>query len=285
MKYLLAIFILPVLLSSCISYHITEKDLFNSNKVSKLNEGLLLKEIYFETSDSVKLCGWFIKNDKAKGTFLYFGGNGFYLWNRLTPDVINTLTSFNMNLFLIDYRGFGRSEGTPTIQGLYNDGEAAYKYLCSRNDVDPTKIIVYGHSYGTFVALHVCNMHNVAGAVLQSPISNAQDMSDAVLKYYAPWYLRWLVSLSADSTVMNLDNLKQVHTIKQPILIFTGSNDKLTPPAMGQEVYDAALSTDKTLEIIPNGEHNDLFFSNKDGRRDYFIEVVNKYLKSIFDNK
>ena len=195
--------------------------------------------------------------------------------------MINVFTGLDMNLMLIDYRGFGRSEGTPTIQGLYNDGEAAYKYLCSRGDVDTTKIIIYGHSYGTFVAVHTANNHKAAGLVLEAPISNAQDMSDAVLEYYAPWYFRWLVSLSADSTVMSLDNIKPVSEIKQPMLIMTGANDKLSPPAMGKKVYDAAGSVDKKFEIIPNGEHKNLYFTNEGGRRDYFLNVLGKYVDGV----
>ncbi len=285
MKYFLTILILTFILPSCISYHIAEKDLFNINKVSKLNDDIKLEEVYFETSDSLQLYGWFVKHNNPRGTFLYFGGDGFYLWNRLTPDVINMLTSFNMNLLLIDYRGYGRSEGSPTIQGIYKDGEAAYKYLCSRNDVDSTKIILYGHSLGTFVAVHLGSIHTTAGIILEAPISNASEMSDAVLNHYAPWYIRWLVNISADSTVLNLDNIKQIQKIKQPLLVITGSEDNLAPPKMGKKVYNAAHSSIKRFKIIPNGQHKNLYFNNKGGRREFFINAVSEYLNDVLNTK
>jgi fermentation-respiration switch protein FrsA (DUF1100 family) len=281
MKRLLIILTLPLLFSSCISYHITEKDLFKINKISRLNNDVHLEEIYFTTTDSVNIYGWFIKHKNARGTLLYFGGDGFFLWNSLTPDVINMLTSFKMNLMLIDYRGYGRSEGNPTIQGIYNDGNSTYKYLCSRGDVDSTRIIVYGHSLGTIVAIRLGNTSPVAGVVLEGVISNTKEMRDVALKYNAPWYLRWLVTIDADSVVMSLDNIKQVNNLNCPLLVVTGEKDNIAPPEMGKKVFEAAYSSIKRFEIIPNGEHKDLYFSNKGGRRDFYIKVLSKYLDDI----
>jgi uncharacterized protein len=281
MKNTFLIFILSLLFSSCISYHVTEKDLFKINKVSKLNNNVSLEEVYFTTSDSVKLCGWFIKHKDSRGTLLYFGGDGFYLWNRLTPDVINVLTSLKMNLMLIDYRGYGRSEGEPSVKGIYEDGSATYKYLCSRKDIDSTRIILYGHSLGTFVAVHLANNSHTAGVVLEGVISSTTEMKDVALENNAPWYLRWLVNIDADSIVTGLDNLKQMPYIRQPLLVITGEKDNIAPPQMAQRVYQAAASSVKRFEIVPNGEHKDLYFSNKDGRRDYYNKALSNYLDSV----
>jgi uncharacterized protein len=281
MKKIFSILTLSLILSSCISYHVTEKDLFKINKVSRLNKDIHLEEVYFSSTDSVNLYGWFIKHNNARGTILYFGGDGFYLWNRLTPDVVNVLTSLKMNLMLIDYRGYGRSEGSPTIQGIYNDGISTYKYLCSRGDVDSTQIIVYGHSLGTFVATSLGNTYPVAGAVLEGVISNTSEMRDVALKNNAPWYLRWLVNIDADSAVMSLDNIKQVNHLNCPLLVVTGEKDNIAPPEMGKKVFEAAHSSNKRLEIIPNGEHKDLYFSNEDGRRDFYIKALSKYLNDV----
>jgi hypothetical protein len=283
MKRLLLIIILSIFLSSCISYYITEKDLFKINRVSKLNENVRLEEVYLNTNDSINIYGWFIKHKEAKGTFLYFGGDGFYLWNRLTPDVINVLTNNKMNLMLIDYRGYGRSEGVPSIEGIYEDARATYQYLCSRKDIDSSKIIIYGHSLGTFVATHLAKKYPAAGVVLEGVISNTTEMRDVALKHNAPWYLRWLVAIDADSVVMNLDNLKEMKYIKQPLLVVTGERDNISPPAMAEEIYAESVSSIKRIEIIPNGEHKDLYFSNGDGRRDYYSEVLKNYLNAVFE--
>jgi uncharacterized protein len=281
MKQSFILLILSILQMSCISIHIAEKDIFNPNKVSKLNNNLHLEDIYFTTGDNIRLNGWLIKQDSARGTFLYFGGNGFSVLNRSTSDVINLFTGLQMNLMLIDYRGYGRSEGNPTIDGIYEDGKSAYAYLRTRSDIDSTRIIIYGHSIGTFVASRVGGIYPIAGVVLEGAISNTKEMSDVALKERAPWYLRWLVKISADSIVLGLDNTKQVSSIMKPLLVITGEKDNLAPPEMGRKVYEAAGSPIKYFEIIPNGEHKDLYFTNVDGRRNYYIKVLSKYLDDV----
>ena len=272
--------ILSLLQMSCL-IHIAEKDIFNPNKVSKLNNNVHLEDVYFTTGDNVRLNGWLIKQDSARGTILYFGGNGFSVWNRSTSDVINLFTGLKMNLMLIDYRGYGRSEGNPTIEGIYEDGKSAYVYLRTRNDIDSTKIIIYGHSLGTFVASRVGSTCPVAGVVLEGAISNTKEMSDVALKERAPSYLRWLVTINADSVVLSMDNIKQMSSVTKPLLVVTGEKDNVAPPDMGRKVYEAASSSNKYFEIIPNGEHKDLYFSNVDGRREYYIKVLSKYLDNV----
>lgn len=281
MKQSSIILIFSLLQMSCISVHIAERDIFNPNKVSKLANNVHLEDIYFTTGDNIRLNGWFIKQDSARGTILYFGGNGFSLWNRSTSDVINLFTGLKLNLMLIDYRGYGRSEGTPTIEGIYEDGKSAYAYLRARGDIDSTRIIIYGHSIGTFVASRVGRIYPVAGVVLEGAISNTKEMSDVALKERAPWYLRWLVNISADSVVLGLDNIREVSLMSKPLLVLTGEKDHLAPPEMGRKVYEAAHCPIKYFEIIPNGEHKDLYFTNHDGRRDYYIKVISKYLDDV----
>ena len=280
MKQSFFFLILSLFQVSCL-IHIAEKDIFNANKVSKLNNNVRLEDVYFTTGDNVRLNGWLIKQDSARGTFLYFGGNGFSVWNRSTSDVINLFAGLKMNLMLIDYRGYGRSEGNPTIEGIYEDGKSAYAYLRTRSDIDSTRIIIYGHSIGTFVASRVGSTSPVAGVVLEGAISNTKEMSDVALKERAPWYLRWLVKISADSVVLSMDNIKQVSSMTKPLLVITGEKDNVAPPEMGRKVYEAASSSNKHFEIIPKGEHKDLYFSNVDGRRDYYIKVLSKYLDDV----
>jgi pimeloyl-ACP methyl ester carboxylesterase len=280
MKIKLFFLMLCFSLSSCISYRIAEKEIFHPRKVSKLNDSLSLEEVYFTTSDSIKLNAWFVKQPHPRGTVLYFGGNGFLLFSNFTLDVINMLSYFDMNILLIDYRGYGRSEGTPTLNGIYEDGRAAYRYLCSRPDIDSSRIIIYGHSIGTLVAAKTGCSQSAAGVILEGAISNAIEMKDAV-KSNSPWYVRWFVKLDADSSVLTIDNIQQVQHLTKPLLVVVGENDHLTPPEMGQKVYNAAASTNKQFEIIPKGEHSDLYFTDY-VRRDIYIKVVSIFLNGIF---
>lgn len=280
MRQILFFLVISILLSSCIPYHFSESDIFRARKVSKLNEGVVIKAVKFKTSDDIEISGRFAKVKNAKGTILYFGGNGFSLRNRSTNDVINFFTNLQINLMLIDYRGYGLSEGSPTIQGIYKDSEAAYKYLRSRDDVDSTKIILYGHSLGAFVATNLAKKYTFSGLVLEGAISNATEMKDAALQAIAPWYIRWLVTIDADSSVLALNNLEQVKEIKIPLLVITGEKDDLAPPAMGREIMINAKSKNKKFVIIPNWGHKSLWLS-KDGSRSKFNDVLSKFLDSV----
>ena len=185
-----------------------------------------------------------------------------------------------MNLMLIDYRGYGLSEGSPTIKGIYKDSEATYKYLRSRDDVDSTKIILYGHSLGAFVTTNLAKKYTFAGLVLEGAISNATEMKDAALQAKAPWYIRWLVTIDADSSVLALNNLEQVKEIEIPLLIITGEKADLAPPTMGEEIMINAKSENKEFVIIPNWGHKNLCLS-KDGSRSKFNDVLSKFLDSV----
>lgn len=140
---------------------------------------------------------------------------------------------------------------------------------------------MYGQSLGTFVAVHLGSIYPTAGVILEGAISNSSEMKDAALKNAAPWYLRWLVKVSADSIVLSLDNVSQAKHLKQPLLVVTGEKNNIVPPEMGLKIINAANSSMKIFEIIPNGEHNDLYFSNEDGRRNSYIKTLSKFLNEI----
>lgn len=278
MRQIFSFIAISILLSSCISHHISERDIFQPKKVSKLNVGVVTEDVEFKTSDNIMISGRFAKVEDAKGTILYFGGDGFSIWNRLTIDVINLFTSHQMNLLIIDYRGYGQSEGTPTIDGVYKDSKAAYKYINNRSDVDKSKLICYGHSLGAFVATNLAKEKKFAGLVLEGAISNTPEMKDAALQAKAPWYIR---SVDADSSVLALSNIEQVKEIETPLLVITGEKDNVAPPSMGRKIMLSAKSKNKKFVMVKNGEHKNLYFSDAGGRRSKYNEAFSKFLITV----
>ena len=113
--------------------------------------GLSYEDVYFETSDGAKLNGWFIPaKAPPRATVIFCHGNAGNISHRL--DIIRMLNSLGLNIFIFDYRGYGRSRGWPTEKGTYLDLEAAHEYVLNRDDIDKEKIIVYGKSLGGAVA-------------------------------------------------------------------------------------------------------------------------------------
>jgi len=102
--------------------------------------GLKYEDIYFETEDNLMLNGWFIPVDNARGTLIFCHGNAGNISHRL--EIILIFNKLSLNVFIFDYRGYGRSQGKPSEQGLYKDTEASYQYIISRSDIDKERIVI-----------------------------------------------------------------------------------------------------------------------------------------------
>ena len=110
---------------------------------------LPFENVYFKSMDSTKLHGFFIPQPQAHqcATILFFHGNAGNIGHRL-PNVKGLFKHLQANIFLVEYRGYGMSEGSSSESGLYTDAQAAFNYLCSRQDIDKTRIVVFGRSLG-----------------------------------------------------------------------------------------------------------------------------------------
>jgi fermentation-respiration switch protein FrsA (DUF1100 family) len=200
--------------------------------------GLNVEDVWITASDGVKLHAWWIPGDKARFTFLAFHGNASNIANR--APVYEFLRSTHANVFALEYRGYGHSEGKPSETGIYRDAEAAYKYLVNTKGIDPKAIISFGQSLGTAVATHLAAHRQVAGVVLEAPFPSASRVAHKVF-----WFLpgvKLLVHGQFDTQAW----LKEIHA---PILIVHCSEDPLIPFQFGQEVYDTALPPKNFLQI------------------------------------
>jgi fermentation-respiration switch protein FrsA (DUF1100 family) len=199
---------------------------------------LHVQDVWLTTSDNVKLHAWWIPYDNAKFTFLAFHGNASNIANRVP--VYEFLHSTPANVFALEYRGYGHSEGKPDEAGVYRDAEAAYEYLVNTKGIDGKAIISFGQSLGTAVATHIASRRQVAGVVLEAPFPSASRVARKVF-----WFLPGvspLVHGQFDTQAW----LKEVHA---PILIVHCDQDPVIPFQFGQEVFDAALPPKNFLPI------------------------------------
>ena len=200
--------------------------------------GLNVEDVWITASDGVKLHAWWIPGDKARFTFLAFHGNASNIANR--APVYEFLRSTHANVFALEYRGYGHSEGKPSETGIYRDAEAAYKYLVNTKGIDPKAIISFGQSLGTAVATHLAAHRQVAGVVLEAPFPSASRVAHKVF-----WFLPG-VNLLVHGQFDTQAWLKEIHA---PILIVHCSEDPLIPFQFGQEVCDTALPPKNFLQI------------------------------------
>ncbi|MCP4705362.1 MAG: alpha/beta hydrolase, partial [candidate division Zixibacteria bacterium] len=194
LKILLAVGVLALLFYFYVRY-LERRTTYLPSRIIESNPssiGLNYEDIYFETSDNIRLNGWFIPSVKTKLTLIFCHGNGGNISHRM--DKILFFNKLGLNQFIFDYRGYGLSQGTPSEDGIYRDVEAAYQFIES-HELPNQQIIVYGASLGGAVAVDLASKQPVDGLILEGTFSSAVDIS----REFYPLIPTFMVNLKFDS--------------------------------------------------------------------------------------
>ena len=206
------------------------------------------EDVWITTKDNVRLHGWFFKNrgGSATATVIYFHGNGGNITN--VDWVAESLTTRGFDTLLIDYRGYGQSEGESRDEsGLYTDGDAALSYIVNQRGVDPAKVVLYGQSLGTVVATDLAARHRCGALILESGFSSAASIASHAL----PWLPRWLHFIGRN----RFDSAEKLKRIRIPVLIAHGDPDPILPTEEAHTLF-AAANDPKKLLIFRGAGHN-----------------------------
>lgn len=256
LKYLIAAFLLPVFFLACTTIEIRESDAFDNHPTvtpqSYSSEIFTLSEHTVETDDGEALNAWHLQREGALGTVLYFGGNGFLLVKSLPW--IQAYETLPVNLVLFDYRGYGLSTGSPSVDGIFTDAQSVYEFLISELNADPERIILHGHSMGSLVTGRMLSELKPAAFIMESPITEINDWTRRLV----PLLLRPFIRFRFDEAISQQNNLTRIAASELPALFITGTDDQITPERMAKQLYEASPSPDKTLRLIEGGGHNDL---------------------------
>jgi uncharacterized protein len=207
------------------------------------------------------LHAWHLKHPDAKLTIIVSHGNAGNIAGR--KSIYEQLRGLGVNLFAYDYRGYGKSTGHPTEQGVYDDGLAAWDYLVEAKGLSPNQIVLLGQSLGSAVATYVATKRECAGLILEAPMASAAHMAAKILPFPpVAWALR-----------VELDNVGRIGKVRCPVLIVHGTDDGVIPFAQGKEVFDAA-NEPKRFVALEGGDHNDLW----DGRTDDYMNAISDFL-------
>jgi hypothetical protein len=217
-------------------------------------ENATLEEVFFEAEDGTRLNAWHIDRDESVATVLYFGGQGFNLVLS-RAFVSEMLAEVPVDLFMVDYRGYGRSGGEPSVEKLKSDAVRAHEFLTERRGVDPATIVVHGHSMGTFVASYVATRKTVAALVMESGVTDVDGWTRALV----PWYLRLFLKFDVSEALAEESNLERIRQIEVPTLFLVGSNDPITPPELSEKLHRESAADDKQLVEVEGGDHNGLY--------------------------
>ena len=203
--------------------------------------------------DGTKLVGWYLPPEGTaldrprppSPALLWFYGNGETI-SAIWP-IIRDFRPPNAALLVVDYPGYGASDGRTTEAGIYEAADLAYEALVHRRDINRHRIYVYGRSLGSAVATHIAATREVAGLILESPFTSARGMA---ARHYGI-FPRFLVRLG-------LDNIGRMPKIHCPTLVFHGTSDMLVPIKMGHAVA-AAAGGPVEFVMIEGAGHNDTY--------------------------
>jgi len=209
--------------------------------------GLQYEDVFLTTSDGLRINGWFlpVSTPNAKLTVLFFHGNAGNISHRF--EKLAVLRELGVDTFIIDYRGYGRSQGKPDEQGTYRDARAACEYLTQQRKLSPRSIVVYGESLGSAVAADLAAIVDVGGLIIEEAFTSVGDVGQKMFPFLP---VRWLVR-------NKYDTLGKMPRIKVPLLIFHSRDDEFFNLRHAQRLLAAANEPKQLVEL--RGGHNDAF--------------------------
>ena len=227
--------------------------------------GLTFEDVRIKASDGVVLHGWFVTGG-GDATLVWFHGNGGNISHRVN-NIRELVARLDINVLIFDYRGYGRSEGSPYEEGTYLDAEAAIEHVLARDDVDEEKIIYFGRSLGCAVAAEMAIKFPPRALICESGFTSVKGMTKRVYPFLPG--LQLLVTTKYDT-------LSKIAQLDIPVMVLHGDRDEIVPFSMSRELYDAAKGP-KRFYAIEGAGHNDTYHV---GGSPYF-EALREFVEEV----
>jgi uncharacterized protein len=223
--------------------------------------GLEFEDAWFEAADGTKLHGWYVPRANPRAVVLVAHGNGGNLSHRY--ELLQQLAALNVSTMIFDYRGYGRSAGAPSEEGILADARAARRWLATRAGVQENDIVLMGESLGGGVMVELAAHDGARALVLENTFTSLPD----VAAFHYPWLpVKTLMRTRMDSAA-------KIGKFHGPLLQVHGDADTIIPFVIGQQLH-AAANQPKTFVTIAGGDHND-------PRSSTFLEALDKFLSEL----
>ncbi|HWK97168.1 MAG TPA: alpha/beta fold hydrolase [Pseudolabrys sp.] len=198
------------------------------------------QEIVLETADGEKAIAWHVPPRDGKPVVLFFHGNGEVLAWRVPR--FSSIVEDGTGLIALSYRGYAGSSGTPSEAGLIADAEAVYGFAALR--YAPQRIVPWGYSLGSGVAVAIAAAHPVGGLILEAPYTSTVDIAAAAFPYLP---VRWLLRDRFHSD-------RRIGSVRAPLLIMHGVKDRVIPIRFGERLF-ALANEPKRMVRFPEADH------------------------------
>ncbi|CCI50486.1 unnamed protein product [Albugo candida] len=234
------------------------------------------EDVMIPTEDGIRIHVWLLKQSNSLGypTIIFFHGNSGNIGFRL-PNAIQLFRNVKCNILLVDYRGYGHSEGVPSEIGLQMDAKASLSFLRQHKKIDRNKIVLFGRSLGGAVAVYLATTSpkdHLAGVILENTFLSISSMVDAImpaLRYFKSIVLR-----------IEWNNEARITQVSQPTLLIAGTADELVPHFHMQRLHTILQSINANVVwyAVENGTHNDTWL--RGGHR--YFDKYDAFFQQLF---
>ena len=203
------------------------------------------------TRDGVRLAGWVMASaDTSRPWMLIFHGNAGNIASDGRPEHYERLRALGLNLITFDYRGYGESEGTPTEAGVYLDADAAYAFVRDSLGVPAERIVIFGHSLGSAVAVDLASRVSARGLIVEGAFSSGPDAAQRIY-----WFLPVRLVMRS-----RFDSEAKIARVTGPKLFLHARQDEVIPFDLGERLYQRA--PDPKTFVALRGGHNDAYLAD-----------------------
>ncbi|ESO86065.1 hypothetical protein LOTGIDRAFT_129983 [Lottia gigantea] len=253
--FFLAIFGLFYYVQDMLLYHPNQPPMSRLYVELPSTLGLPFENHFIRTQDGVMINAVYIPRlHPGAATLVFFHGNAGNIGNRLL-NAYSLYNSCGFNILMVEYRGYGKSQGSPSEQGFYLDSQAAMDFLIKRPEINKSRIIVFGRSLGGGVAVQLLTepyySQYICALILENTFTSIQAIGGVIFK------LDFLKFVPQFLIKNKFANSKKISSIRHPTLFISGLADNLIPPRMMEELYQLSGSSYKRMVPIQGGSHND----------------------------
>ncbi len=228
--------------------------------------GLVHEEAQLVTEDGVTLHAWLLPLPGARRTVLLFNGNAGNMSFRLDR-AAQMQRRLGVSVLLFDYRGYGRSGGSPDEAGTYRDARAAYRWAVETKAVPPRELVLFGESLGAAVAVQLALEQPAGALVLESAFTSIPDMARAAYPFLPP---------VGPLIRTRYDTLAKVPRLALPLLVLHGERDEIVPIGQGRRVFEAAGGPKRFFAIRGAG-HNDTYLAGGEA----YWQALGEFIESL----
>lgn len=205
--------------------------------------GLAYRDVSLRTADGVRLHAWFLPGDPGMPALLFCHGNAGNVTGRL--ESLALFREMGLSVMIFDYRGYGKSEGSPSEEGTYADAGAAWDYLTGEAGFAPEKVVILGRSLGGAVAVELATRVKPGGLIVESSFTSGARLGQEIY----PWLPVMLLARN------RYESADRIGTVDCPVLIVHSPQDTVVPYRHGRRLFELAREPKQFLEI--RGDHND----------------------------